>query len=745
MSGAEVVEQLRGRYATRLSTIVASDAEAVSAAITAALATSAGDAIGVDARVVCRIEHENADQLGAAIVAALGTTNEGGHSPIDQVVAAIVSKSPVDICVILEGSDIIPPHSSGGRLVAELTRRLPGHGHLVLVETGAVVPALTEDWNALGRAAIQLLSRSLTAFPLDTAIRCLNGVHSSHGLPSIDLLATAVRWFDDDRSEAVDESLTSIIATSAASGDSDLEAASVALAAVNAIERQDRERLTALAPRAAQLARAVGSPVLQFVVATANAFAASDRREPDAVLAALAHAPFGVVPPRVARIVQRLRIESMWLSGHAADAVPVVEEVFGRADDEEARRMVALAHWSAGDPTGIDPATVAWIHREQADILTDPRRWPARGYVTSPETRRALDAGPLGPTHMVARACARALTSARAGEPVENPPTPLDLVSQLPLTWVCELAARWHARGIRQGFELASTVVDVVGQPARDELRALTRRNDGDLADGATWLLRQLPTEPTTTLQITVLGPLDVRRPGHEPGDSGEWRIAARELLLLLVAERTVSRERALRIVWPGMPLQAATGELRLALVNLRKILEPERPKADAGFHLRTDGSTITLHPSPHLSVDLWRFDDLHDELERTGLEPRRERQLLLQATSLWRGAPHPGLGGLERLRARHKRALLRLGDLSIAGGEWAAAAQRATEAFALDPHDQHAHQLAIAALTRVGDSESLGAALHRLDASLAESGQVASAATEMVRRMAVSSGRVSG
>ena len=745
MSGAEVVEQLRGRFATRLTTIVTGDSAAAATAITAALASSERDALGIDARVVCRIEHENADQLGSAIVAALGAAGDGGHSLSDHVVAAIVSKSPVDVCVILEGCDVIPPHSSGGKLVAELTRRLPGHGHLVLVETGVAVPALTEDWNALGRAAIQLLSRSLAAFPLDTASRCLNGVHSSHGLPSIDLLAAAVRWFDDDRSEAVDESLISVIATSAASSDSDLEAAALALAGVNAIERQDRERLAALAPRAAQLARAVGSPVLQFVVATADAFAASDRREPDAVLAALAHAPFDVVPARVAQIVQRLRIESMWLSGHAADAVPVVEEVFGRADDEESRRMVALARWTAGDPTGIDAATVAWIHREQADILIDPRRWPARSYVTSPDARRALDAGPLGPTHLVARACARALTSARAGEPVENPPAPLDLVSQLPLTWVCELAARWHARGIREGFELASTIVDGVGQPARDEFRALTRRNDGDLADGATWLLRQLPTEPTTTLQITVLGPLDVRRPGHEPGDSGEWRIAARELLLLLVAERTVSRERALQVVWPGIPLQAATGELRLALVNLRKILEPERPQADAGFHLRTDGSTITLHPSPHLSVDLWRFDDLHNELERAGLEPRRERQLLIQATSLWRGVPHRSLSGLERLRARHKRALLRLGDLSIAGGEWAGAAQRATEVLALDAHDQHAHQLAIAAATHLGDADALAVALQRLDASLADSGQAATAATEMVRRMAATGGRSSG
>ncbi len=231
------------------------------------------------------------------------------------------------------------------------------------------------------------------------------------------------------------------------------------------------------------------------------------------------------------------------------------------------------------------------------------RRWPALGYVLAPELRDHWDGVPLGPAHAVARRCAQALLGARDGRgPDGEPPTPAQLHTQLPLAWSAELAARWHALGRREGLQLATYLFDTVGPALRRELQCAA-------GDGAT-LMRLLPTRPTEPLEIRVLGSLQVLRGGVVVRDAALRRQRVRQLLTVLVVERTVRRERLLDVLWPDLGRDAASANLRVTLSHLRRILEPDREPGEPGSHLRSDAVTVELHESAFLTVDLWRSEE---------------------------------------------------------------------------------------------------------------------------------------
>jgi LuxR family transcriptional regulator, maltose regulon positive regulatory protein len=81
---------------------------------------------------------------------------------------------------------------------------------------------------------------------------------------------------------------------------------------------------------------------------------------------------------------------------------------------------------------------------------------------------------------------------------------------------------------------------------------------------------------------------------------------------------------------------------------------------------------------------------------------------------------------------------VLRLGELHLAAGDASAALDCGDVAVGLNPYDEQAHRLVIAAMLQRDDAAGVRSALARLDATLHELGSPPEPATEVLRRRAV-------
>jgi DNA-binding SARP family transcriptional activator len=117
-------------------------------------------------------------------------------------------------------------------------------------------------------------------------------------------------------------------------------------------------------------------------------------------------------------------------------------------------------------------------------------------------------------------------------------------------------------------------------------------------------------------LEFRVLGPLEVLSDGHAL-ELGGRRQRALLALLLLGANRPVSRERLIDALWEDEPTATANKALHVYVSQLRKLMGSERLQTKApGYLLRVEDGEL----------DLERFKHLH-------AEDRHE-----EALSLWRG-----------------------------------------------------------------------------------------------------------
>ena len=104
------------------------------------------------------------------------------------------------------------------------------------------------------------------------------------------------------------------------------------------------------------------------------------------------------------------------------------------------------------------------------------RRFLALGYVLSERLRAHWDSVALGPSHLAARAAARALVQARAGDlTAAGELTPEYALCFLPLPWSVELAARLAAAGHPHGHELGRWLADTLGSAVHRQLRETAR------------------------------------------------------------------------------------------------------------------------------------------------------------------------------------------------------------------------------------------------------------------------------
>ena len=369
------------------------------------------------------------------------------------------------------------------------------------------------------------------------------------------------------------------------------------------------------------------------------------------------------------------------------------------------------------------------------------RRNLALGYVLEPRLRALWDSVDLGPQEQVSRRTARLLVAIREDRGDIEPDVDPELVfTGLPLPWSLELAARLRQRGHPAGVRLAAWLVDRVGAPVRAELRRLAAVEAS--AAGAAALLAEVPIPPDRPVTIGVLGPLAVRH-GDAAADEAELRrCRVRELLQILVLERSVTRDRLVDLLWPDLDPSAGARNLRVTLSHLRRLLEPDRNAAEAYFCIRSDLQRVWLHRAPALIVDLWQ---LRSRLARAR-EAREAGDLvavgiqLAAAHGLWRGR---ALADLERIPdlgaavaevdALRLTVLLGLGELCLHTGRADDAGRLATAALALDEFAEPAHRLAMAAALVRGGAAEADLAARRAMAACRELGTAPESATRVL------------
>ena len=129
-----------------------------------------------------------------------------------------------------------------------------------------------------------------------------------------------------------------------------------------------------------------------------------------------------------------------------------------------------------------------------------------------------------------------------------------------------------------------------------------------------------------------MLGPLEVRDRGRSlPLAGAKQPVLLTLLLLLLHANRVVSRDRFIDELWGEQPPATAVASVQVYVSRLRKLLPPDT------LLTRPPGYLLEVQPD---ELDLRRFEQLLAE-GREALahgEPERATRALQESLALWRG-----------------------------------------------------------------------------------------------------------
>ncbi len=121
------------------------------------------------------------------------------------------------------------------------------------------------------------------------------------------------------------------------------------------------------------------------------------------------------------------------------------------------------------------------------------------------------------------------------------------------------------------------------------------------------------------TIRICTLGPFSVERDDAVVAD-GEWKTQKNKALFkILVTFRghPLTKEHLMEWLWPDHPPEAADGNLRVAISQLRQALEPDLPcRSQSHFILTTDAG-YAWNTLAHLRARYAEGQDWH----RRGLD----------------------------------------------------------------------------------------------------------------------------
>jgi DNA-binding SARP family transcriptional activator len=393
------------------------------------------------------------------------------------------------------------------------------------------------------------------------------------------------------------------------------------------------------------------------------------------------------------------------------------------------------------------------IERYGLDRGAQRRIWRgplALTYVLLPEAREHWDdVGPTDGLVLPLRLCA-SVVAARSGRQLDELRAlelpDLQIVrATLHHRFAADLAVGLTAAGRPEGPAL----LDVLGGPGREVVRALAE-SGRDQAKRARSLLAAVPGPPPAVSSLAVLGPLDLRRDGHdgpEVTDPDLRRERVRTLLAFLVGHRVTTRADVTAALWPDLDERSAANNLRVTLNYLLRALEPWRPAGEPAYLVRMDGQRITLVVGDELRIDVDVFDQHLDAAARAEADgtPSLALEHYLAAVDLYRGPLHVDIPDAswidldrERYRTRFVGTAVRAGQLLLGRGDPGdldhaeATARRALDA---DRWAEDAYAVLTAAALARGDRSAAQRHLDRGLAALAELGVEPSDATRQLRR----------
>jgi DNA-binding SARP family transcriptional activator len=249
---------LLGRFERRLLTIVAPAGFGKTTLLAQAVGENALLPRGIDVWLSCEPADADGPSLLAGIGAALGAGSRNGdaggpglgrgggvgdggsrQAGLDKVVAAVWSRSPLPVALVLDDAHEIPAGSDGASLLDELVVALPENGHVVLA--GRVEPPVrTGRLLAEGRALLLDADDLLLTTDERSALAALLGVDAavldeSGGWPALARLAAvagrsgAERYVWEEVLDGLRPEARHVLATLSAIGGADDELASVVL------------------------------------------------------------------------------------------------------------------------------------------------------------------------------------------------------------------------------------------------------------------------------------------------------------------------------------------------------------------------------------------------------------------------------------------------------------------------------------------------------------------------------------
>ncbi len=216
-------------------------------------------------------------------------------------------------------------------------------------------------------------------------------------------------------------------------------------------------------------------------------------------------------------------------------------------------------------------------------------------------------------------------------------------------------------------------------------------------------------------LKIALFGSLTVQIGDRTLPDS-VWRSRQEQRLLAILAAtrgRVIASGRLCEWLWPDSDSASASVNLRSAISNLRRVLEPEADRASRRYILtRSGGYAWNRESGAWIDVD--EFLTLTEPLagsQATGSVQRDEADLE-RAIALYRGDFLEDEQELawaamerERLRARYLDALRRVAEIKLDRGDPMAAAALAGRGIAIAPLAEPLWRILMLAQARSGDT----------------------------------------
>lgn len=219
------------------------------------------------------------------------------------------------------------------------------------------------------------------------------------------------------------------------------------------------------------------------------------------------------------------------------------------------------------------------------------------------------------------------------------------------------------------------------------------------------------PTTVDDVLEISVLGPIQLRRNGHLV-TARDWhnRDRVRQLLAYLTIHPRAARRRVEVALWPELAADKAAANLRVTLNYLQRVLEPDRGAYQPARFVHATGDALTLDLA-HVRVDLHEFERRlgaaragDDHGDRDALDAYSDAIALVRADYLDDCAD--GWAEMERFRVTTLvvSGRCRAGELWLQRGEPERAARLAATVLHAEPLQERAARLLAQAAAAQGD-----------------------------------------